>query len=76
MTVTCAITIDGQAPLINTFASLPRVGEIVFILVDGDGDMFRVERVVHFAANSVPGEPEASIQISVTRRLLRDAPIS
>ena len=56
MRIACSVVIDGHDPVVSTFAAVPRVGEMVYVLVDGDGEVFRVERVIHFAEGAIPDE--------------------
>ena len=68
MAVRCQVVIDQSSVSIDcVFLAVPRIGERVFIAINGEPDMFMVEDVNHFAQGAVSNSPEASIQIRVSR---------
>jgi hypothetical protein len=69
MTVQCQLLIDGSMTAVDgTFLYVPRVGELVFIDVNGSPDMFHVKHVTHFARGAMADSPDPFIQLTVSRR--------
>ena len=69
MSIRCYVSIDGSlTTATHTFAVVPRIGEIVFIVVDGGTEMFRVVNINHFAEGASKDDPAAGISLNVTRK--------
>lgn len=69
LSVKCSVMIDGSTtPVECDFVVLPRVGEDVFILRDGNVTMFYVTRVSHWAGGTDTEEPGTSVSLNVASR--------
>jgi hypothetical protein len=68
MTVQCQLLIEGALTSVDrAFLTVPGVGELVFINVNGSPYMFRVKRVAHFAGGAMSVSPDPCIQLSISR---------
>ena len=69
MSVRCHVSIDGgMTTTLHTFVVVPRIGEIIFIPIGDQADMFRVVNVNHFAEGASKDDPAATISLNVTRK--------
>jgi hypothetical protein len=67
MGLTCRVMVSSGEEADCTFLTLPRIGEDVFIWINGHTDSFKVERVAHFARDATPDAPEPFLLLHVRR---------
>lgn len=68
MTVSCRVSIDNRPEASDAvFQAVPRIGESVSLLVDGNKQDLRVSRVVHVPDGTQEG---AAIVVEVTTSIL------
>lgn len=68
MAIDCEVvpdsTLTGQGSSTHTFDALPRVGEIIHVMHEGDQRRFRVVRVEHTPVKAQSSRPSTQIIVA------------